>query len=115
MDLPGRAWFDPRPHLRPRARAPRPVPGRRGGPTLTDKGYAGAGIGIHTPFKGSNLAIDNQARNRLITCLRAPAERANALFKCTFQALRRITLCPWRIGNIVAAALVILTMQRGRW
>ena len=84
-------------------------------PTLTDKGYAGAGIGIHTPFKGSNLAIDNQARNRLITCLRAPAERANALFKCTFQALRRITLCPWRIGNIVAAALVILTMQRGRW
>ena len=84
-------------------------------PTLTDKGYAGAGIGIKTPLKGSNLTIENQARNLLISSLRALAERANALFKCSFKALRRITLCPWRIGDIVAAALVILTMHRGRW
>jgi hypothetical protein len=84
-------------------------------PTLTDKGYTGAGIGIHVPTKGANLAIDNQTRNLLITSLRAPAERANALLKSTFKALRRITLCPQRIGHIVAAAHVILTMHRGRW
>lgn len=84
-------------------------------PTLADKGYTGAGIGIKVPTKGAGLAIDNQARNRLITALRAPAERANALLKSSFKALRRVTVCPWRIGAIVAAALVILTMQRGRW
>lgn len=84
-------------------------------PTLADKGYTGAGIGIHVPLKGRNLAIDHKARNLLLTGLRAPAERANALFKTGFKALRRITVCPWRIGNIVTAALVILTMHRGRW
>lgn len=84
-------------------------------PTLTDKGYTGAGIGIKVPTRGANLSIDNTARNLLISALRAPAERANALLKSTFKALRRVTVCPWRIGNIVAAALVLLTMQRGRW
>jgi hypothetical protein len=48
-------------------------------PTLTDKGYTAAGIGIKVPLKGANLAIENKARNLLITALRAPAERANAL------------------------------------
>jgi hypothetical protein len=84
-------------------------------PTLTDKGNTGAGIGIKVPTKGTNLSIDNQSRNLLITALRAPAERANALLKSSFKALRRVTLCPQRIGDIVAAALVILTMHRGRW
>lgn len=81
--------------------------------TLTDKGYVGAGIGIEVPTKGANLSIDNQSRNLLISALRAPAERANALLKSTFTALRRITVCPWKIGAITAAALVILTMHRG--
>ena len=84
-------------------------------PTLTDKGYTGAGIGIHVPLKGANLSIENKASNLLINALRAPAERANALLKSSFKALRRITVCPWRIGHITAAALVILTMHRGRW
>lgn len=84
-------------------------------PTLTDKGYTGAGIGIKVPLKGANLAPDNRATNLLITALRARAERANALLKSSFKALRRITVCPSRIGHIVAAALVILTMHRGRW
>ena len=48
-------------------------------PTLTDKGYTGAGIGVMVPTKGTNLSIDDQARNLLITALGAPAERANAL------------------------------------
>jgi hypothetical protein len=83
-------------------------------PTLTDRGYAGAGIGIHVPTKGRNLAPDNQARNALISALRASAERANALLKRTWKALERVTLDPWRIGAITAAALVLLHLQRPR-
>jgi hypothetical protein len=84
----------------------------RGLPTLTDKGYTGAGIGIHVPTKGHNLAPDNQTRNRMISALRAPAERANALLKRTWKALERVTLDPWRIGQITAAALVLLHLQK---
>jgi hypothetical protein len=32
----------------------------------------------------------------------------------SFTALRNISLCPWRIGAIVAAALVILHVEHGR-
>ena len=84
-------------------------------PTLADKGYTGARIGIHVPLKGADLPPDNKSTNLLITALRAPAERANAILKSSWRALRRITLCPWRIGHIVAAALVLSTMERGRW
>ena len=84
----------------------------KGLPTLTDKGYVGAGIGIHVPTKGRNLHADNQTRNAIISALRAPAERANALLKRTWKALERVTLCPWRIGAITAAALVLLHLQR---
>jgi hypothetical protein len=65
------------------------------------------------PIKGRNLSPDNQARNTLISALRAPAERANALLKRTWKALERITLDPWRIGAITTAALVLLHLQRG--
>ena len=85
-----------------------------GMPTFADKGYTGAGIGIQVPTKGRHLGKDNQARN-LLTALRASTERANALLKSTWRALRRVTVCPRRIGTIVAAALVLLTMQRSRW
>jgi hypothetical protein len=84
----------------------------QGLPTLTDKGYAGAGTGIIVPTKGADLATDNLTRNALINALRAPAERANALLKRTRKALERVTLDPWRIGAITAAALVLLHLQR---
>ena len=45
---------------------------------------------------------------------RALAERGNSLLKTTFKALRRVTLCPWRIGAITAAALVLLHQQHDR-
>jgi len=93
------------PHLYPAAAA--------GTPTLTDKGYLGAGIGVHLPTKGANLAADNRTTNLLITGLRAPAERANALLKQTWKALRHISLDPHRITHITAAALVLLHLQRG--
>ncbi|MGB6002987.1 MAG: transposase family protein [Ornithinimicrobium sp.] len=86
-----------------------------GMPTLADKGYTGAGIGIHVPTKGRHLGKDNQTRNLLLNGMRASAERANALLKSTWRALRRVTVCPHRIGTIVAAGLVLLTMQRSRW
>ena len=82
--------------------------------TLADKGYTGAGIGIHVPLKGANLTPDNRCRNQLINASRAPAERANALLKRTWKALERITLDPWRIGAITAAALVLLHHEHGR-
>lgn len=82
-------------------------------PTLADKGYQGAGIGIIVPTKGKRLDPDTTTRNQLISSLRAPAERANAILKSGWNALRRVTLCPRRIGTIIAAALVLSTMQRG--
>ena len=82
-------------------------------PTLADKGYQGAGIGVHTPFKGSSLDVDNRAHNGLLSAMRAIGERANALLTQRWTALRHITLSPSRIGDIAAAALVLTTRERG--
>jgi hypothetical protein len=87
----------------------------RGLPVLADKGYTGAGVGIHVPIKPSpqgRLHINNRCYNRLITALRAPAERGNALLG-HWRALDRVTLCPQRIGAIAAAALVLTSLDRG--
>src|SRR3954468_23535825 len=81
-------------------------------PSLADKGYDGAGAGILTPTKGSGLHPDTAARNELIGCLRAEGERGIALLKTRWKALRRIRLCPQRIGAVVAAALVLTTLER---
>ena len=40
--------------------------------------------------------------------------RGNSLLKTTFKALRRVSLCPRRIGVITAAALVLLHQEHGR-
>jgi hypothetical protein len=83
-------------------------------PTLTDKGYPGAGIGIHTPTKGRNLAPDNATRNTLLTALRAIGERGNSILK-KWKALTRIRLSPERIGDITAATIVLSTLERGNY
>lgn len=82
-------------------------------PTLADKGYQGAGIGVHHPIKGHDLGVDNRAYNGLLTGMRAIGERANALLTQRWTALRHVTLSPSRIGAIVAAALVLTTFERG--
>jgi hypothetical protein len=46
--------------------------------------------------------------------VRAIGERGNSLLKTTFKALRNVSLCPWKIGEIVAAALVLLHFDHGR-
>ncbi len=80
-------------------------------PVLADKGYTGAGAGVHTPVKqppgGGQLAVDNRAYNALLSALRALGERAIALLKTRWRALRHVSLDPWRTGDIVAAALVL--------
>jgi len=87
----------------------------RGLPVLADKGYTGAGVGVHVPVKhrpDGRLHVDNRTYNHLITALRAPAERANALLG-RWRALDRVTVCPQRIGAIAAAALVLTSLDRG--
>jgi hypothetical protein len=88
----------------------------RGLPILADKGYLGAGVGVHTPVKhppgGAVLHVDNRAYNHLITAPRAPAERGNALLG-HWRALARVTVCPHRITTIGAAALVLTSLERG--
>ena len=87
----------------------------RGLPVLADKGYTGAGIGVLVPYKNrpeGPLHVNNRCYNELITALRAPAERANALLG-RWRALDRVTVCPQRIGTIAAAALVLASLDRG--
>ena len=86
-----------------------------GVPTLADKGYEGAGIGVHTPVKGRDLAPETRAYNTLLTATRAIGERANAELKQRWCCLRRIRMCPTRICDIVAAAIVLSTLQRGNY
>ena len=81
-----------------------------GMPVLADKGHQGAGIGVPAPTKNPCPTPDEQTRNSLLSALRAPAERANAMFK-HFKALQRVSLDPAAITTIMAAALVIITLQ----
>lgn len=81
-------------------------------PTLADKAYHSAGIGIRTPIKKPQgtlypLHVDNRAYNTLHTRTRCLGERAAATLKTRWKALHRITLCPYRIGDITQAALVL--------
>ncbi|MEO3780961.1 IS5/IS1182 family transposase, partial [Micromonospora sp. B11E3] len=41
-------------------------------------------------------------------------QRGNSLLKTTFKALRNVSLCPWNIGRITAAALVLLHIEHNR-
>jgi len=84
---------------------------------LADLGYEGERATLTTPIKqapGRRLTDDQRTVNLLHAATRAPAERGNSLLKTTFKALRRVGLCPWRIGAITAAALVLLHHQHGR-
>ena len=84
---------------------------------LGDLGYEGERDALTTPIKtpaGRELTTDERTVNLLHAATRGPAERGNSLLKTTFKALRRVSLCPWRIGAITAAALVLLYHVHGR-
>lgn len=84
---------------------------------LADLGYEGEPETFTIPFKkpkDGSLTVDEQAYNALHSALRCIGERANSLLKTTYKALRRYRGCPWRLGDIVAAALVLLHHEHGR-
>src|SRR4051812_9446185 len=84
---------------------------------LGDLGYEGEQAALTIPIKRTAdrpLSDDERTVNALHAGTRALAERGNALLKTTFKALRRVSLCPWRIGAITAAALVLLHHLHGR-
>jgi hypothetical protein len=85
--------------------------------TLGDLGYEGESDTITVAFKrpkGGELSAVQQQFNKAHNGLRAIGERGNSLLKMTFRALRNVSLDPWRIGAIVAAALVLLHYDHGR-
>lgn len=82
--------------------------------TLGDLGYEGEADTVTVAFKkprDGRLTLVQQQLNQAHNATRAVAERGNALLKMTFRALRNVSLCPWQIGKIVAAALVILHIE----
>ena len=84
---------------------------------LGDLGYEGEQATITVAFKKpKNRACTavQQQFNRAHNAVRAIGERGNSLLKTTFKALRNVSLCPWTIGRITAAALVILHIEHGR-
>jgi DDE superfamily endonuclease len=85
--------------------------------SLGDLGYEGEADTVTVAFKkpkDSTLNALQQQFNKAHNGVRAIAERGNALLKMTFKALRNISLDPWRIGKIVAAALVLLHFDHAR-
>lgn len=84
---------------------------------IGDLGYEGEADTITVAFKKpkhGELTTTQQQFNRAHNGIRAVGERGNALLKMTFKALRNISLCPWRIGSIAAAALVLLHFDHAR-
>jgi len=82
-------------------------------PTLADKGYIGAGIGIRIPVRRprgkSELAlhVDTRMFNTLLRHVRALGERTAAELEQRWRTLQHVTLSPSRIGDIGRAALVL--------
>ena len=84
---------------------------------MVDLGYQGVSAHFRLPHKKPTwrkLFLSEQVYNRLFRAIHGIGERANALLKVTFKALRRVSLNPWRIGAITRAALVILHIEHNR-
>jgi hypothetical protein len=84
---------------------------------LADLGYEGEPETFTIPFKkpqDGQLSVDQQTYNALHGALRCLGERANSLLKTTYKALRRYRGCPWRLGDITAATLVLLHHEHHR-
>jgi hypothetical protein len=84
---------------------------------LGDLGYEGEATTITVAFKkprnGACTDVQQQF-NRAHNGVRAIGERGYSLLKATFKALRNVSLCPWSIGKITTAALVLLHTDHGR-
>lgn len=85
--------------------------------TLADLGYEGEPDIFRVPFKKpkrGELTVDQQTYNAVHGALRCLGERANSLLKTTYKVLRHYRGCPWRLGRIAAAALVLLHHENNR-
>lgn len=84
---------------------------------LGDLGYEGEATTITIAYKKpkhGQLTDEQQMFNQAHNGLRAIGERGNSLLKTTFKALRNVSVCPWKIGAIVAAAMVLLHIEHTR-
>lgn len=84
---------------------------------LGDLGYEGEAGTITVAFKKpttSKLTDAQKTYNKVHNGIRALGERGNSLLKTTFKALRNVSLCPWNIGKISAAALALLHIDQDR-
>jgi hypothetical protein len=84
---------------------------------LADLGYEGEPGLFTLPIKkqqGAKLTDQQKMLNWFQAHARARAEQANSRLKTTFKALRRVSLSPDRIGDIVAGALVLLQQEHQR-
>ena len=95
-----------------RLRVPQRLSGQPSAPRLTVRdGWVPLEQRARPADGGQSLALwDPATATSALAPL--PVERANALLKRTWKALERVTLDPWRIGAITAAALVLLHLQR---
>ena len=87
-----------------------------GHPVLADLGYEGERTRLTCPHKGTrdrDLDVSERSFNRVHAYVRARAEQGNAWLK-NYRALQKVTLCPWRIGAIAAAVLVVLHLEHDR-
>lgn len=85
--------------------------------TLGDLGYEGESGTVTVAFKkpkNGRPTLVQQQLNKAHHSLRAIGERGNSLLKMTFKAPRNVSLNPWRIGKIVAAALAIIHINYDR-
>jgi hypothetical protein len=85
--------------------------------TLADLGYVKAPEAFRLPYKKPQAGTHTEAQrhyNALQSSIRARAEQANAQLKMRFRVLQNISRCPWKIGVIVAAALVLFHHENGR-
>lgn len=83
---------------------------------LADLGYEGERHRLTCPHKtpkDRELTIDERQFNLVYAHIRARAEQGNAWLK-NYRALQKVPLCPWRIGAIAAAVLVVLHHEHNR-
>ena len=84
---------------------------------LADLGYEGERTALTTPIKHSpqrRLTAEERTVNPAARRGRSPRRTRQRAAQDHLQALRRVSLCPWRIGAITAAALVLLHHMHDR-
>src|SRR2546430_1503961 len=79
--------------------------------------YLHEGIGVlaaHAPGLEAALPDEKKAFNKAHNGVRAIGDRGNSLLKTTLKPPRNVSLCPWKISGIVAAALVLPHVEHNR-